>query len=216
MEYGFKVKTVYIPSWECSQEVFTFYLPQNTPSKAAPLLTLSYLVQQEKKPSFFRSLCHTPSGSQWLMAASSKNKQLKLRHRGEKKSHLLPFIVKGSASNLHSEQNTPAVPHWNCSPSYVRGRATFMQLHHQKPLEAAPFFTRSWCYKTLLLSGKGMSSLWCKVSQTPCSERLQKSKCHLPSPPPSNPEFGCRRAHTGGRFPEVPLPSPPLPDPQAQ
>lgn len=119
MEYGFKVKTVYIPSWECSQEVFTFYLPQNTPSKAAPLLTLSYLVQQEKNPSFFRSLCHTPSGSQWLMAASSKNKQLKLRHRGKKKAIcflLLSGEVQATCipSKTHQQCPTGTAPHCTC------------------------------------------------------------------------------------------------------
>lgn len=35
-----QVKTVYIPAGECSQGVFTFYLPQNTPFKTASLLII--------------------------------------------------------------------------------------------------------------------------------------------------------------------------------
>lgn len=48
----FKVKTVYIPTGECSREVFTFYLPQNTPFKTASLLILGYLIQQQQKKRF--------------------------------------------------------------------------------------------------------------------------------------------------------------------
>lgn len=31
---------------ECSQEVFTFYLPQRTPFKTVSLLFLGYMIQQ--------------------------------------------------------------------------------------------------------------------------------------------------------------------------
>lgn len=37
----FEVKTVYIPKRECSQGVFTFYLPRNTPFKTASVLIWS-------------------------------------------------------------------------------------------------------------------------------------------------------------------------------
>lgn len=33
----------------CRQEVFTFYLPQNTPFKTASLLILGYLIQQQQE-----------------------------------------------------------------------------------------------------------------------------------------------------------------------
>lgn len=75
-----------------------------------------------------------------------KNKQPKLYHRGIK-SYLLPFIVKGSPSNLHSEQNASAVPCWNHFPPYMQWRASVSGLdmprscsfHHQKPLAAARY-----------------------------------------------------------------------------
>lgn len=34
---------------ECSQEVFTFYLPQNTPFKTVSLLILGYVIQQQQR-----------------------------------------------------------------------------------------------------------------------------------------------------------------------